>query len=112
MAFYSQFNLYSWQDKVGFGGRVVPRKRKVNPRGVTFARPTGLIQFSSLVDEDAEAVKQKAQEEQREERELSKMQRQDRATEVQHEVSFGDGRTLRRRSKRMKSKRLLCHSLW
>ena len=72
MAFYSQFNLYSWQDKVGFGGRVVPRKRKVNPRGVTFARPTGLIQFSSLVDEDAEAVKQKAQEEQREERELSK----------------------------------------
>ena len=112
MAFYSQFNLYSWQYKVGFGGRVVPRKRKVNPRGVTFAPPTGLIQFSSLVDEDAEAVKQKAQEEQREERELSKMQRQDRATEVQHEVSFGDGRTLRRRSKRMKSKRLLCHSLW
>ena len=24
MAFYSQFNLYSWQYKVGFGGRVVP----------------------------------------------------------------------------------------
>ena len=92
MAFYSQFNLYSWQYKVGFGGRVVPTKRRVNPRGVTFPPPTGLIQFSSLVDEDAEAVKQKAQEEKMEERELSEMQKQDRPTEVQHDVTFGDGR--------------------
>ena len=28
MAFYKEFNLYSWQYKVGFGGRVVPTRRK------------------------------------------------------------------------------------
>ena len=43
------------------------------------------------MDEDAEAVKQKAQEKM-EERELSEMQKQDRPTEVQREVTFGDGR--------------------
>ena len=38
--YYLQFNLFSWQFKVGFGGRVVPTKRRGPvPRTVTFALP-------------------------------------------------------------------------
>lgn len=92
MAFYKQFNLYSWQCKVGFGGRVVPTKRKANPRSVSFATPMGFIQPSSLVDEDAEAVKAKAEEEKREENEIERMTKHDQPRQVQHEVQFGDGR--------------------
>jgi hypothetical protein len=47
--------------KVGFGGRVVPTKRRApGPRAVTFAPPQGEVAPSRLVDEEAEAVKQKA----------------------------------------------------
>jgi len=52
-----------WQYKDEFGGRVQPTKQRVTPRAVSFAPPVGVIQPSSLVDEDAEAVKQKAREE-------------------------------------------------
>ena len=67
MAFYKEFNLYSWQYKVGFGGRVVPTRRRVTAKSASFTPPIGLIQPSSLVDEDAEAVKAKAREERMEE---------------------------------------------
>ena len=61
LKYYLQFNLFSWQFKVGFGGRVVPTKRRAPaPRAVTFAPPHGEIASSRLVDEEAEAVKQKA----------------------------------------------------
>ena len=70
----------------------MPTKRRVKPNSVSFAAPTGLIELSSLVDEDAEAVKAKAQEEKREEREMESMKGHDRPTEVKHEVQFGDGR--------------------
>ena len=50
--YYLQFNLFSWQYKVGFGGRVVPTKRKPpGPRAVTFTPPAGAIEPSKLVDE-------------------------------------------------------------
>ena len=52
----------------------------------------GFIQPSSLVDEDAEAVKAKAEEEKREENEIERMTRHDQPRQIQHEVQFGDGR--------------------
>jgi hypothetical protein len=79
--------------KVGFGGRVVPTKRKGPvPRAVTFAPPSGAVAVSPsrLVDEEAEAVKQKAVEERREEKESSSMATHDRPQNVQHEVQFAD----------------------
>ena len=89
--YYLQFNLFSWQFKVGFGGRVVPTKRRGPvPRTVTFAPPSGAVAPSQLVDEEAEAVKQKAVEERREEKESSSMAAHDRPQNVQHEVQFAD----------------------
>ena len=89
--YYLQFNLFSWQYKVGFGGRVVPTKRKPpGPRAVTFTPPAGSIEPSKLVDEEAEAVKQKAVEERKEEQESSSMAKHDRPQNVQHEVRFAD----------------------
>eukprot|EP00435_Cladocopium_sp_Y103_P026361 s4949_g6.t1 len=80
-----QFSALRWKlfgvDKVGFGGRVVPTKRRVaGPRGVSFAAPKGPTAPSSLVDEDAEAVRQKAIEEKKEEAELSAMAGHDKPT--------------------------------
>ena len=91
LKYYLQFNLFSWQFKVGFGGRVVPTKRRAPaPRAVTFAPSHGEIASSRLVDEEAEAVKQKAVEERREEKESSSMAAHDRPQTVQHEVKFAD----------------------
>ena len=92
MAFYKEFNLYSWQYKVGFGSRVLPTKRRVTAKPVTFVPPIAPVEPSKLVDEDAEAVKAKAQEEQREQEELEKMSVFDRPEEIQRDVQFGDGR--------------------
>eukprot|EP00435_Cladocopium_sp_Y103_P012149 s5547_g3.t1 len=93
MAFFKELNLYPWQYKVGFGGRVIPTKRKVTPKAVTFVPPIGPVEPSKLVDEDAEAVKAKAQEEKREEEELARMTGFDKPGEIQRDVKFGDGRT-------------------
>eukprot|EP00435_Cladocopium_sp_Y103_P028418 s2167_g7.t1 len=86
MAYYKQFNLFSWQYKVGFGGRVQPTKRRVGPRPASMAPPLTAVEPSKLVDEDAEA------EERREEAELEMMSAFDKPQEVQREVQFGDGR--------------------
>ena len=94
MAFYKEFNLYSWQYKVGFGGRVLPTKRRVTPKAVSFVPPISPIEPSKLVDEDAEAVKAKFQEEQREQEELERMAGFDRSSDIQREVQFGDGRVI------------------
>ena len=91
MAFYMEFNLYSWQYKDEFGGRVQPTKPRVTPRAVSFAPPVGVIQPSSLVDEDAEAVKQKAREEKPEVHELQRRAGFDKPEEIKRDVEFGDG---------------------
>ena len=91
MKFHLQFNLFSWQYKVGFGGRVVPTKRRVaGPRAVSFAAPQGPTVPSALVDEDAEAVKQKAAEEKKEEAETSAMAGHDKPTHVSRDVEFAN----------------------
>ena len=54
--------------------------------------PVGIIEPSKLVDEDAEAVKQKAIEEKQEEDELQRVSTFDKPREIQREVEFGDGR--------------------
>lgn len=46
MALGKEFNLYPWQYKVGFGGRVVPTKRRVTLKAVGFAPPVGIIEPS------------------------------------------------------------------
>ena len=89
--FHLQFSLFSWQYKVGFGGRVVPTKRRVGgPRAVSFAAPQGPTVPSALVDEDAEAVKPKAAEEKKEEAETSAMAGHDKPTHVSRDVEFAD----------------------
>eukprot|EP00435_Cladocopium_sp_Y103_P024644 s2858_g6.t1 len=99
MGFYKQFNLYSWQYKVGFGGRVQPTKRRGGPRPASMVPPLTAVEPSRLVDEDAEAVKAKAQEELKEESELQRMSAFDKPQEILREVEFGDGRILRRKLK-------------
>jgi hypothetical protein len=64
----------------------------VTLKAVGFAPPVGIIEPSKLVDEDAEAVKQKAIEEKQEEDELQRMSTFDKPREIQREVEFGDGR--------------------
>ena len=91
MKFHLNLNLHSWQYKVGFGSRVVPtKKRGVAPRGVSFAAPLGDVAPSALVDEEAEAVKKKAQEEKQEEHETAQMSGHDRRDKVELQVVFGD----------------------
>ena len=91
MKFHLQFNLFSWQYKVGFGGRVVPTKRRMaGPRAVSFAAPKGPTVPSALVDEDAEAVRQKAVEERKEETEANAMAGHDKPSNVVHDVEFAD----------------------
>ena len=91
LKYYLQFNPFSWQFKVGFGGRVVPTKRRApGPRAVTFAPPQGEVAPARLVNEEAEAVKQKAVEERREEKESSSMAAHDSPKNIQHEVKFAD----------------------
>lgn len=91
MKFHLQFNLFSWQYKVGLGVRVVPTRRRVaGPRAVSFAAPQGPTAPSALVDEDAEAVRQKAAEEKKEEAETSAMAGHDQPTHADREVEFAD----------------------
>ena len=65
---------------------------RVTAKPVTFVPPIAPVEPSKLVDEDAEAVKAKAQEEQREQEELEKMSVFDRPEEIQRDVQFGDDR--------------------
>ena len=70
---------------------VVPTRRRVSAKSASFTPPIGVIEPSSLVDEDAEAVKAKAREERMEEDELQRMTEFDKPKEIQREVAFGDG---------------------
>lgn len=70
MRFHVHFDAPTWNFKVGYGGRVVPTKFKTIPRSVGFKMPKDPIEPSGFYGADAEAVKEKAKEEQREEREV------------------------------------------
>ena len=59
---------------------------------MSFTRPIGPFKPSSLADEDAEAVKAKAQEEKNQEGEQQRMAGHDKPAEIQRDVEFGDGR--------------------
>ena len=69
----------------------MPTRRRVTVKSASFTPPIGVTQPSSLVDEDAEAVKAKAREERMEEDELQRMTEFDKPKEIQREVGFGDG---------------------
>lgn len=66
------------------------KKRGVDPKEVTFALPARSVAPSAVVDEMAEAVKQKAQEEKQEEKEMLQMSGHDKREHVARDVSFGD----------------------
>ena len=89
LKYYLNFTHWSWECKPGYGGRVLPTKATKTAIGASYSGPTGTIEPSPFVDEDAEAVKQKHLEEVREEEELSEMALHDRvapkATEIQEE---------------------------
>ena len=53
-------------------------------------QPHRALQHHALVDEDADAVRQKAAEEKKEEAETSAMAGHDKPTHVDHEVEFAD----------------------
>lgn len=65
LGFYIHFNAPTWQFKAGFGGRIIPTKRTVEPIPESAQPPVGPILPSVLHDADGEAVKQKANEERR-----------------------------------------------
>eukprot|EP00435_Cladocopium_sp_Y103_P015276 s4186_g3.t1 len=77
LGFYLHFNAPTWQYKAGFGGRVVPTKRTVEPLAASDQLPSEPILPSMLHDADAEAVRQKAQEELKEEIEIQAMGHED-----------------------------------
>ena len=74
---YIHFNAPTWQFKAGFGGRIIPTKRTVEPIPESAQPPVGPILPSMLHDADGEAARQKANEERKEESETSAMGRED-----------------------------------
>ena len=77
LGFYIHFNAPTWCFKTGFGGRIIPTRRTVEALPAPSNPPVGQILPSAFHDADGEAVKQKAQEEQREEAEMQAMARMD-----------------------------------
>ena len=73
LGFYVHFNAPTWKFKAGFGGRVIPTKRSVEPLPVPQQPLLGPVLPSRLHDAEGDAVKQKAQEEIREELETQAM---------------------------------------
>ena len=77
LGFYIHFNAPTWQFRAGFGGRIIPTKRTVEPIPESAQPPVGPILPSMLHDADGEAVRQKADEERKEESETSAMGKED-----------------------------------
>ena len=73
MAFYSHYKCFSWQYKAGFGSRILPTMKKPVPKAVGFDVPLGPIGGNKLFDEEAEAVIQFAEQEEKAEREQAMM---------------------------------------
>ena len=78
LKYYYMFSHWSWEYKPGYGGRVLPTKSSKTALGASYSGPTGSIEPSPFVDEDAEAVRQKHLEEVREEEETNEMSLHDR----------------------------------
>jgi hypothetical protein len=77
LGFYIHFDAPTWKFKAGFGGRVIPTKRSVEPLPESQQPPLGPVLPSVLHDVDGEAVRKKAHEEQREEQEKQAMGNED-----------------------------------
>ena len=73
LAFYVHFNAPTWVYKSGYGARVKLTKNPRETKSASFEVPLGPIQASKLVDEDAEAVRMKAEDEKMEDQELTGM---------------------------------------
>ena len=82
LKYYYMFSHWSWEYKPGYGGRVLPTKSSKTALGASYSGPTGSIEPSPFVDEDAEAVRQKHLEEVREEEETNEMSLHDRPQPV------------------------------
>ena len=88
LKYYMNFAQWSWEYKPGFGGRILPTKATKTTIGASYHGPSGAIEPSPFVDEDAEAVKQKhweevrEEEEEEEEEETSEMALKDRMPKV------------------------------
>ena len=93
LKYYNMFSHWSWEYKPGYGGGVLPTKSSKTALGAAYSGPTGSIEPSPFVDEDAEAVRQKHLEEVREEDETNEMSLHDRPqpvaqAEIQEEFAF------------------------
>ena len=73
LGFYVHFNAPTWCFKTGFGSRIIPTRRTVEPLPASNVAPIGPVMPSSFHDADGEAVRAKAQEEKREEGEQQLM---------------------------------------
>ena len=67
LGYYVHFNAPTWCFKTGFGSRIIPTRRTVEPLPASNAAPIGPVMPSPLHDADGEAVRAQAQEEKREE---------------------------------------------
>ena len=83
VAFYLNFNCASYEYRSSFGGRVVPTKSRQAPIAPGFNPPVGDVEPSKFFDEDAEAVRQKALEEQREDYESANVAIHDKQNPMQ-----------------------------
>jgi len=72
----------------------------------------GVIQPSSLVDEDAEAVKQKAREEKREGHELQRRAGFDKPEEIKRDAEFGDGCVFQEETVDVLDDAVVCQPVW
>ena len=92
LPFYVNFKCCTWDYK-SMGGRIVPTKVYNTPKPIILGAP-GEIEPSAFFDEEAEAVRLKAEEERREELELKGMEAHDRgnleiADESQQHLTLG-----------------------
>ena len=77
LGFYVHFNAPAWCFKTGFGSRLIPTRRTLEALPAFSDAPAGPVLPSALHDPDGEAVRKKAQEEQREESEMQSMAKMD-----------------------------------
>ena len=77
LGFFIHFDAPTWRFKAGFGGRVIPTKRAVDPISASQQQPLGPILPSQFHDADGDAVRKKAEEEKNEEKESKAMGSED-----------------------------------
>ena len=77
LGFFIHFDAPTWRFKAGFGGRVIPTKRTVDPISASQQQPLGPILPSQFHDADGDAVRKKAEEEKNEDKESKAMGSED-----------------------------------